>query len=375
LVESTLAALNKGKRPSHEEAVTTASNLKLDSIGLGLYEGSFTHRDPEFAFRFLTKHLELFLENEVQRTLGGLQAEVKFISERLNENENELRRTEEELKIFKSKHIDGLPDYAQEHFVNKEALQTRRSTVAAQLERTNLELRLARKRLSEEAPLLARKVESAAPYQQSLIEVRRKLGEAQARGLGPQHPEIIGLKQQEAEFKRLAESARNTEASELERSANPGLLDLKRQVGDLEVAARGTSAELGEIGAQLSRIEGIVNKMPEVEAKYAMLTRSYNSTRELHTKLFERLRTSQIQLELERSSAKARYDITSPPESSGVPLRKALLKRTAFGLVLGLAIGFGLSLVLELRRHMKRRRQRRAGGGIVRMSGTDFVRR
>jgi uncharacterized protein involved in exopolysaccharide biosynthesis len=374
LVESTLANLANGKRPSRQVVTDSLSSLTLESIGYGTFEGTFTHGDPEYAFRFLNTHLKNFLDTEISRTLRGIQAEVDFISGRLKENEDELKRTEGELKVFKAKHIDGLPDYAQEHFSNRENLSTRRAELAAQLEKTNLELQLARKRLAEEAPMAARKVEGAQPYEQALIEAKRKLGEAQARGLGPQHPEVIALQKQADDLMRLAENARNTEASRLEREANPGLLDLRRRVGDLEVASKGTAAELGAIGGQLSRIDSIFKTMPEVEATYAQLTRSYNSNKELHDKLFERLRTSQIQLELERSSAKARYEIIAPVESSGVPLRKALVTKTALGIGIGLILGFGLALGLELRRFLKRRR-RKPGTAIVRAGGNSALQR
>lgn len=374
LVESTLTTLSKGKRPSRQVVSDTLSSLSLDSVAFGTFEGTFTHGDPEYAFRFLNTHLKNFLDTEISRTIRGIQAEVDFISGRLKDNEDELKKTEEELKFFKAKHIDGLPDYAGEHFANREALATRRAELSAQLEKTNLELQLARKRLNEEAPLAARRVEGALPYEESLVEVKRKLGEAQARGLGPQHPEVVALQRQTEELKRLAENARNTDASRLERDANPGLLELRRRVGDLEVASKGTAAELGAIGGQLSRIDTIFKTMPEVEAKYAQLTRSYNSNRELHDRLFERLRTSQIQLELERSSAKARYEIIAPVESSGVPLRKALLTKTALGVAVGLILGFTLAVVLELRRFMKSRR-RKPGTAMVRASNTSALQR
>jgi hypothetical protein len=374
LVESTLTTLAKGKRPSREAVAATLSSLSLDSVAFGTFEGTFMHGDPEYAFRFMNTHLKNFLDTEVSRTLRGNQAEVDFIAGRLKENEDELKKTEEELKIFKAKHIDGLPDYAGEHFANRETLSTRRAELSAQLAKTNLELQLARKRMNEEAPMALRKVEGAQPYEQSLIEVKRKIGEAQARGLGPQHPEVVALQKQAEELKRLAENARNTDASLLEREANPGLLELRRRVGDLEVASKGTAAELGAIGGQLSRIDSIFKTMPEVEAKYAQLTRSYNSNRELHDKLFERLRTSQIQLELERSSAKARYEIIAPVESSGVPLRKALVTKTAVGVGVGLVLGFVLAVVLELRRYLKSRR-RKPGTAMVRASNTSALQR
>jgi uncharacterized protein involved in exopolysaccharide biosynthesis len=354
LVERTLTDIEK-RRPSREDVSTTLSNLKLESTGYGTYEPSFTHEDPEFALGFLRQHLKNYLANEVQRTIRGIQAEVDFSSARLQENEAELRKTEEELRQFKGKHIDGLPEYAKEHFVSRESLQSRRSELAAQLERTNLELALAKKRLQEAAPLLTTQVEKATPYETGLVEARRKLAETRAKGFGEQHPEVVSLRKQIDDLERLALKERTTTATKLERDANPALIELKNKVGDLQVASSGISAELGQVGSQLARIASIVKEMPEVEEKYAQLTRSYNVSREQHAKLFERLKTAQLQLELERSSASARYEMVAPAESDGVPLRKALFKRTLIGAMLGLMLGLVLALVFELKNYLKHR--------------------
>ena len=375
LVESTLQTINK-KRPSRLDVTGALSALKFDGVAYSTYEGTFTHQRPEFAYRFLSTHLKNYLATEVQRTVRGIKAEVDFVSGRLKESEEELRKTEEELRVFKSKNMEGLPDHQSAHFTSRESLLTRRAELSAELSRSNLALADAKRRLSEEVPLSALQMQNAAPYEQSLVEVRRKIGEARAKGLGPQHPELLALNKQQAELEAMAKQARASKANELDLKANPGLTDLRNRVSDLDVGARGAGAALGEVNAQLARLDAIWKDMPEVEAQYAQLTRVYNSSRELHSKLFERLRTSQVQLELERSSAAARYEVVSPPEASGVPLRKEVFKRAGIGIALGLAVGIGLSLFLELRRYVKRRKTNRSAAlaRLGRPSRTDALR-
>ena len=114
---------------------------------------------------------------------------------------------------------------------------------------------------------------------------------------------------------------------------------------------------LGSISSLLARSEKIVNKMPEVESRYAQLTRNYESAKAHHTRLFDKLRTSQLQLDLERASAKGRYEILTPPESSGVPVKKALVKRTLLGAMGGLGIGIMIAAMLELKRYLRARKR------------------
>lgn len=361
LVESTLKKL--GEKPLTPALVNaTVTNLKFDSIAQQTYMGTFKHRSPDYSVNFLTRHVQNFLDTEIQKTLHVIQAQVDFLSQRIKEREEELRKTEDQLKEFKDKHIEGLPENAQGHFATRETLYTRRAELIATSERTNLELKLARQRLKEEAPLLTSRVENAQPYETALVEARRRLADAQARGLGEQHPEVISTRDQISKYEKLAQEARNRQGTALDKAANPALIAERRRVDELEVLARSTGTELGQVNAQLQRLDSIVNKMPEVEARYAQLSRSYAANKEQHTKLFEQLRTSQLQLELERTSAKARYEVLSPPKSSGVPLRKALLIHTLVGAILGLLIGAIIVAVRELKRYLAARRTQRALG-------------
>jgi uncharacterized protein involved in exopolysaccharide biosynthesis len=355
LVEKTLAAMgHKNITGPHVDSVM--KTLTFDSVAFMTFEGKYQNRDPEYATKFLSRHVEGYLAGEVTKAIRVAQAEVDFLSSRVKEREDDLRKTELAMKEFKSKHLESLPEFSSGHISSREALFSRRAELSAQLTKSNLELAAARKRLAEGAPLLASKVAGAAPYEANLVDVRRKLSEARAKGLGDQHAEVAALIRQEADLERLAQEARQKDPSALERGANTGLNDLKNRVSDLEVAARGTGAELGEVNAQLSRLDNIVGTMPEVEARYAELTRSYNANKELHTKLYEDLRTAQLNLDMERTSARARFEVIAPPESTGVPLRKALLKGAGMGAAVGLVLAALVIAILEFRAFLKARK-------------------
>jgi uncharacterized protein involved in exopolysaccharide biosynthesis len=339
-------------------ALIALNALKFDSVAYMTYEATYTDADPDYAVEFVRRHLKTFLDFELNRTLKVRQTELEFLTGRLNDRESELRRTEELLKEFKSKHQDSLPELTPGHLASRESLLQRKADLSAELARTNMELSEARKRQRENAPRLTAKVAAAAPYQTSIVDTKRKLSEARAKGLGPDHPEIVSLEKQLADFERLAETARQAEASELDVGADPAVQALRNRVGDLEVASKGAGAALGEISAMLNRLDNLVADAPEVEAQYAELTRSYAASKEQYGKLFAQVRESQLKFELERTSALARYEVISPPASSGVPLRKALVKRTLIGVALGLFVGLVIVAIRELRRLLRTNRTR-----------------
>jgi uncharacterized protein involved in exopolysaccharide biosynthesis len=343
-------------QPFAESVGAAIAGLRFESVGEALYKGTYRHADPGYAVSFLKHHLERFIASEIQRSVHVAQAEVDFLAARLKETDTELTRTEKELQEFKSKHLEGLPENASGHLASRESLIARRAELGAQAERTRLELELARKQLREEAPLALKRGEGAEQVERSLLDVRQKLSEARSKGLGDTHPQVEALKRQEADLERMAADARVKSASEFDRNANAGLVTLRNRVGELEVAHRAAQAELGSVGSLVTRLDSIVETMPEVEARYAELTRSYTATKDMHAKLFDKLRSNQLQLELERASATARYEVLGLPETSGLPLRKALMVRVPLGLALGLVLGALVAALRELKLHLRRRR-------------------
>jgi uncharacterized protein involved in exopolysaccharide biosynthesis len=169
----------------------------------------------------------------------------------------------------------------------------------------------------------------------------------------------MALKKQIQDTERMAAEARSKAASTFDRETNPGLVALRNRVGELEVAFKSAQAEAGSVGGLVNRLDSIVGTMPEVEARYAELTRSYMATKDMHAKLFDKLRTNQLQLELERASAKARYEVVSPPETTGLPLRRALILKTLIGLTAGIALGAILVAFLEIRSYLRAQRTNR----------------
>jgi uncharacterized protein involved in exopolysaccharide biosynthesis len=87
-----------------------------------------------------------------------------------------------------------------------------------------------------------------------------------------------------------------------------------------------------------------------LKVQYAELAREYERAKTEHDALLKKRETTDRQLERERTSAEARYNIITPPTLQRASTWTNMLKRAGFG---G-AVGFGLALIaaacLEVRR-------------------------
>lgn len=354
LIRKTLAELGE-KDPSNGRVEAIRNNLAFERVSRtdNVFQGSYTASKAEAAKQFLATHMPLFLDYEIDKALKAFQAQVDFLSKQLDEAEADLLDTENHLLEFRKENLDGLPDQAQERFSSKFELSTRQSELSTRLERVNLELQHARNKLKSEDAIVSERVEQTKPYQAALVEVERKISEAKARGLGNDHPELVKLRAEKRDLQRMSEDVLKSKATELERRANAEQQALRDRIKELEVERRVAQKELGQVSSKLSKTEQILEKLPQVEVTNEQLVRSHDAKKALYARLFERLKASQLQLELERSSAQARYDVVQPPTVMATSLLKVAVLRIGAPGVLGFILAICVGLSLELRSYVK----------------------
>jgi pSer/pThr/pTyr-binding forkhead associated (FHA) protein/uncharacterized protein involved in exopolysaccharide biosynthesis len=347
LIRQTLESLGESDPPP-ERISGVERLLQLKSIGLGLYRGTFTDARSDYAVRLLEQHTNNYLKSEVDKTIRVVQQEVDFLTGQVKDKEEELRTTEQKLREFKQANPNGMPDQVQGMLQSAAQLEPRKVELSAQVTRLNQELELAKIRLRRGSPLIERRAAAAQPYEAALVDARRQLAEAKASGLGDEHPTIKRLNKDMGALEKLANRTASSSATDLEREANPEYTRLKDRVREIEAELAGARAELGAIGGHLGKLDQLTKKMPEVEAQYAQLSRSYESNTALYRQLFERHRQAQVRLELERNSVAARYEIIVPPHSEGADLRKSIVTRAGIFGFAGLAIALVIAVAREL---------------------------
>jgi uncharacterized protein involved in exopolysaccharide biosynthesis len=354
LIERTLAAVGVDKAPPALVQVVQANLTFINVGGSGTaqtYLGSFRGESAEKSVQFLEKHVELYLDTEIDKTLKVIRASVDFLQKQLQETEADLKRTEGALTTFKKENIDGLPDQAKQYYDYLFELQKREQGLAGEISRLEAEASVDAKRVASETPLVESRVLATRPYQAAIVDVNRQIAEARSRGLADDHPDIRGLKSKLEELRRLELDAKtSSDDTEVERSRNPIYESSLDRLQRLRAASAATYQERARLREDSERVRKIVDRLPQLEAQYAELTRSYDATKELHTRIFEQLKSTQLQYELERASAAARYEIITPPRLEYVSPLKTFGKRAFMATALGLALAFAIATALQVRR-------------------------
>lgn len=356
LIARTLAALGEhaasAERLDDVQHALAFDNTSMDE-STQTWTGRFQGETGAHGLAFLTKHVEVYLGAEIEKTLKIIKAQVEFLQLQLEETEKQLRATEARLLTFKRENIDGLPEQARQYYDYLFELQRKESDLASTVNRLEAEVAVDARRLETESPLVESRVLATRPYQQAIVDVNRQRAEARARGLGDGHPDMQQLELRLTELKRLAsEAEHSTDETEVERSRNPIYESTAERLNRLRVAAAATREERVRLRQDQQRVKAIVDKLPKLEAEYAELTRSYDATKQLHTRIFDELKSAQLQYELERASASARYEIITAPRLEHVSHVRTGVKRGLLVALLGMSAGVAAATWLQVRRRM-----------------------
>ncbi len=351
LILATLRELGEEDVPE-ERVRQIQKQLEFQRTGEFSYQGTFSAPSSDEAIQFLEVHLRLYLDTEVEKALKALLLEVGTLEQRLEETEEQITATEQALLAFRKEHSDGLPEQAQELYSDLIALGSERGRAASEVARASAEVRLSRQRLKSESPIIESRLESARPYENTIADVKRQLAEKKAEGKGNQHPEIVALKEQLKTLEDLRDDVlqNGTTADRVVKAKNPLYKDARLMADAAEAANAVATSELSRLTNEYERTRAIVAKLPELQAEYTELLRSYDATKKVHDGLFEKLNISRTQLDMERASVTGRFDIITPPNVVLTPWIKQLVIRVGAGLIAGFMLGVFLGVLRDLRR-------------------------
>lgn len=334
-------------RNVHNSLVFKQANRR---VAKDAYEGSYKAATADEALEYLRVHLKIFTNTEIDKAMKVLRVEVETLEKKLKQADEDLSATEQAVMAFRQEHSEGLPEQAQAMYQELMTLRSAKGATAGAVTRASEELRNSRKQLKSKAPELQSRIDLARPYEESISQINRSLGEARAAGKASQHPDVIKLKRQKTSLEKQRDEVLKNGGTKIIRESNP-LYEGRREAKDsAEAELRIAQSQLGRLTNDMDRAKKLVAALPRLQREYAELTRSYDATTAVRKRVFDNLESSRIQLDLERASATARYDITTPPNV--VPVNKVKTIVTRAG-ALGI-LGFGLAIFLGLLRDLRR---------------------
>lgn len=319
-----------------------------------LWRGEYKDGTATRASEFLKRHLDIYLETEIDKTLKVIRTSTEFLENQLQEARKELKVSEGKLLQFRDEHPEAIPKEAVLPNPLKATI-AEATSVAGQLAAVNQEIATVKDQLNRGTALARGQLEKSKVFEGQVLAVRGKIAEARARGFTDQHPEMQRLRSEEQNLVRLADQTARQEASEAERRVDAETLGLKEKLATLTAQQQRLQTQLGQANRKVDNAR--IESLPELQSRYHDLSRDYEAKKKKHETLATDLEGKKMQLEMERASAAAHYDIITPPTAEEPSLMATMIKRAGLGGAVGLVLAVFAAAVLELRQRIIARRR------------------
>jgi len=336
-------ALDKGDRIKKMR-----KNIDVDAEeGTNEFTISFESRIPINAQKVAARLASAYVdetrkkgEEQAKETTAFLQVEAEGLK-------REVERLEQGLNRYKAKHRYDLPEQLPMNLMTLERIRTELQTnllylAAIRESKASLETELTSMR-GQGGEAAFTKIDHIVKKQLELETALSKYGD--------RHPTVINLKR-EIEAIESGKSIEGTPAEKEPTVAHSERYPLTRmlltKIRDLETETKTLQGKNKLILEKITVYQTRVNNTSARATELAKIARTYDVTRQKYNRLYWKLLDSKLSESMEMKSKATRFQILYPaylPDKPSGPNRRRIL---IMGLMLGLAAGFGLSILLDV---------------------------
>jgi polysaccharide chain length determinant protein (PEP-CTERM system associated) len=354
----------------------------------------YTATDPAVASRVTNTLASLFsAENRRLREQSAVGA-TEFFETQLKELRTRLAGQEQRITAYKEQHLGELPEQREVNVRALERLQQqlqlahenhRRASERRQMITQSLnDLDLATAMAGSGNTGLSMNVAPGETAAARLSILRNELAAMQTT-YSDKYPDVIQMKEQirllerrvSEEEKKVAAAAASPKTAggaatpsrqtrDLRLAVqNPYVLSLMQQLDQASVEAKASSDEIGNVNRQLAVYQRRLEMTPKREQELALITRDYESTREMFRSLLAKRGEADIAADLEQRQKGETFRVIEPatlPERPTGPNRIRLLL-VGVALALG-AAGVAVILAEQVDTSYRRAEEVRATAGV-----------
>jgi len=319
----------------------------------------FTANDPRLAQQVCGEITSMFIEENLHLREQRAEGTTDFLKTEVDQAKANLDAQDAKLADFKRKYIGALPGNEQADMNMLLSFSSQLDAVTSQLNRAQQDKAYQDSLLAQQLSAWEMSQKSGGPredtLEQRLADLQGQLVTMQAH-YTVDHPEVVKLKEDIAALKKkIADNAAHANGKTVQaaepsnRTEPPEMQQLRFQIHQSEVFIREKTREQARLKQQLNTYQARLSMSPGVEQQYKELTRDYQTALAFYNELLTKRSQSEMATSLERRQQGEQFrvmDAADLPEKPSFPNRPAF---AAGGLAAGLALGIGITLLIELR--------------------------
>jgi polysaccharide biosynthesis transport protein len=325
---------------------------------------------PQLAQQVNSELTSLFIDENLKSQQQLSESTTAFLQSQLSDARAKLEEQEAKVRAFKAKHFGNLPTQVETNVQILSGLQnqlqnTQRAIDAAHQQKLYLESML-QEYQSIQTSLGNGNSTVASPdtLNSDLFDSRQKLQEAQTR-YTEDHPDVVKLKDRVAKLEKLrqdidseiATKAKNTEkttsdvdpatAAGVQRGSTSPMMQIQSQLKANRLEIQNYQEREKKIEFEIATYQTRLNLTPGTEQELADISRGYEESRSNYNSLLQKQNQSQLATSLEQHQQGEQFHVLDPPSFPPRPSAPNHLFISLAGLMLGFAVGAGLTAFLE----------------------------
>ncbi|MDM8518071.1 Wzz/FepE/Etk N-terminal domain-containing protein [Desulfobacterales bacterium HSG16] len=338
----------------------TRSKKGTDSFKI-FYQGKYPEKIKNvvnsLATYFIDQSIKV-MEGEGLETSLFLAGELKAMKERLEGNENALRK-------YRENNMGSLPEQLNSNLRSLDRLQMKLSSKQedfrdAKARLGQIEQAIARTHKRKKEIIVSEDPASTPEVESENLKKLTRMKQVYASLLDKyteKHPDIIKLKIRIEKFeeivaKELEEKPEAPEATIIPKPAQIPEADqseviMTAQNRESLLEIKEISSDIKKIQGQIRAFESKVEKTPEREAELLSLTRNYDNIKNQYNSLLTRKLEADIFVSMQRKSKGEQFRILDPAKTPRRPISPDMKKLLVLFIAAGLGLGGGIIFLLE----------------------------
>jgi succinoglycan biosynthesis transport protein ExoP len=352
-------------------------NIKIDLVEapdrpgqLTAFKIRFSAVTPQLAQRVNRELTSLFIEENLKSEQRLSESTTAFLQSQLAAARASLDQQEAKIQDFKSKHLGSLPGQVETNVQILGGLQAQLQATQQGLDGANQQKLYLQSLLQQYQSIQAgldngdSSATSKDALDKQLLDLRRKLQHARLR-YTEDYPDVIELKREIARTEKLKqETDSKVMPKEQSDSANRDLdlgavtdvqhgavtpmMQVQSQLKANRLEIQNYQQQAKKIEAEIAAYQARLNLTPETEQELADISRGYGEAKSNYDSLLQKQSASQLATSLQQQQQGEQFSVLDPPSLPTRPSAPNHLLISLAGLLFGVAIGVGLTALLEL---------------------------
>ncbi len=325
---------------------------------------------PQLAQQVNSELTSLFIDENLKSQQQLSESTTAFLQSQLADARLKLEEQEAKVRAFKANHFGNLPSQVETNVQILGGLQAQLQSIQRAIDGANQQ-KLYLESLQQEYQSIQASlgngnsaVTTPDSLNKDLLDLRHKLQEARLR-YTEDHPDVVELKDKISKMEKLKQDpdseirayekhAKTTSdvdsgaAVEVQRGSTSPMMQIQSQLKANRLEIQNYQQREKKIETDISTYQARLNLTPETEQELADISRGYEESKSNYNSLLQKQNQSQLATNLEQRQQGEQFRILDPPSFPARPSAPNHLLISIAGLMLGFAVGAGLTVFLEL---------------------------